>query len=89
MADIFVSYSQVDRERVRPIVDALGAQGFTVWLQLALITATATPLLHLVVPTAGGPDAIRDPVSELSRQHWGGLPPVRRICKTILDNCCV
>lgn len=31
MADIFVSYSQVDRERVRPIVDALGAQGFTVW----------------------------------------------------------
>lgn len=31
MADIFVSYSQVDRDRVRPIVDALGSQGFSVW----------------------------------------------------------
>ena len=31
MANIFVSYSQANRERVRPIVDELGAQGFKVW----------------------------------------------------------
>ena len=31
MADIFLSYSQADRDRVRPLVDALKAQGYSVW----------------------------------------------------------
>jgi hypothetical protein len=31
VADIFVSYSQADRDRVLPIVDALRAQGFSLW----------------------------------------------------------
>ena len=31
MADIFVSYTQTDRERVLPIVEALKAQGWSVW----------------------------------------------------------
>lgn len=31
MADIFVSYASEDRERVRPLVNALEARGFTVW----------------------------------------------------------
>ena len=31
MTDIFFSYSSADRERVRPIRDALAAQGFEVF----------------------------------------------------------
>ena len=31
MADVFVSYKAEDRRRVRPIVDALQAEGFSVW----------------------------------------------------------
>lgn len=31
MADIFFSYSQKDEQRVRPIISALEAQGYTVW----------------------------------------------------------
>ncbi len=36
MADIFVSYSRPDRERVRPLVDALQAQGLTVFWDSAI-----------------------------------------------------
>lgn len=31
MADIFISYSREDRERVRPVVEALQGQGWDVW----------------------------------------------------------
>ena len=31
MADVFVSYASGDRERVRPLVEALEADGFSVW----------------------------------------------------------
>jgi len=31
LADIFVSYSRLDRERVKPIVDRLISQGYSVW----------------------------------------------------------
>ena len=31
MADIFLSYASGDRERVRPLVEALEAQGWSVW----------------------------------------------------------
>ena len=31
MSDIFVSYASSDRERVRPLVEALEAEGFSVW----------------------------------------------------------
>ena len=31
MADIFLSYASEDRERVKPLVDALEAEGFSVW----------------------------------------------------------
>lgn len=31
MADIFVSYSRLDRERVKPIVDRLTSLGYSVW----------------------------------------------------------
>lgn len=31
MADIFVSYSRLDQERVKPIVDRLGSLGYSVW----------------------------------------------------------
>ena len=31
MADIFVSYSRLDQERVQPIVERLQSLGFSVW----------------------------------------------------------
>ncbi len=31
MADIFLSYASEDRERVIPLVEALQADGFSVW----------------------------------------------------------
>jgi len=31
LSDIFVSYSRLDRERVKPIVDRLTSQGYSVW----------------------------------------------------------
>ena len=31
MADIFLSYAKVDRERVRPLVERLEAHGWSVW----------------------------------------------------------
>lgn len=31
MADIFLSYASADRERIRPVVEALQGQGWTVW----------------------------------------------------------
>jgi hypothetical protein len=31
LADIFVSYSRLDQERVKPIVDRLGSLGYSVW----------------------------------------------------------
>jgi hypothetical protein len=36
MADIFISYSREDRERVRPIVEGLQAQGWDVWWDPAI-----------------------------------------------------
>jgi hypothetical protein len=34
MADIFVSYSQKDRDRVKRLVDALTAEGYDIWWDL-------------------------------------------------------
>ena len=31
MSDIFLSYASEDRERVRPVAEALGRQGWEVW----------------------------------------------------------
>ena len=31
MADIFLSYNEKDRDRVRPLADALAASGWSVW----------------------------------------------------------
>ena len=31
MADVFVSYKAEDRRRVKPLVDALATDGFSVW----------------------------------------------------------
>jgi len=36
MADIFVSYSQKDRTRVKQLVDALTAEGYAVWWDLEI-----------------------------------------------------
>ncbi|WP_089727730.1 SUMF1/EgtB/PvdO family nonheme iron enzyme [Candidatus Thiosymbion oneisti] len=36
MADIFISYSQQDRRRVKPLVDALTAEGYEVWWDLKI-----------------------------------------------------
>jgi tetratricopeptide (TPR) repeat protein len=36
MADVFISYSSEDRERVRPLAAALEARGFSVWWDRAL-----------------------------------------------------
>ncbi|WP_089728044.1 SUMF1/EgtB/PvdO family nonheme iron enzyme [Candidatus Thiosymbion oneisti] len=36
MADIFISYSQQDRQRVKPLVDALTAEGYQVWWDLEI-----------------------------------------------------
>jgi len=36
MADIFISYSQQDRHRVEPLVDALTAEGYRVWWDLEI-----------------------------------------------------
>jgi hypothetical protein len=33
LADIFVSYSRLDHERVKPIVDRLGSLGYSVWCE--------------------------------------------------------
>lgn len=45
----------------------------TMWLRFALIASAATPILHCVVLLLSGQDAVRDPISELSRHSWGGL----------------
>ena len=42
-------------------------------LRLALAAATLTPILHCIVLFASGQDAVRDPVSELSRNDLGWL----------------
>ncbi len=44
--------------------------------RIALIASAATPILHTVVLILSGQDAIRDPISELSRQEWGGLQTI-------------
>lgn len=31
MADVFISYSRLDHERVKPIVDRLGSLGYSIW----------------------------------------------------------
>jgi hypothetical protein len=31
MADVFVSYKAEDRRRVKPLVDALEADGYSIW----------------------------------------------------------
>ena len=31
MSDIFISYASEDRERVRPLAEALSQQGWAVW----------------------------------------------------------
>jgi formylglycine-generating enzyme required for sulfatase activity len=36
MADIFISYSQQDRDRVKRLVDALSAEGYEVWWDLKI-----------------------------------------------------
>ena len=46
------------------------------FFRLALIASAATPILHTVVLFLSGQDAMQDPVSELSRQEWGGLQTI-------------
>lgn len=41
MADIFVSYARADRDRVRPLVEALRAEGFSVWWDEGLSSGEA------------------------------------------------
>ena len=41
MADVFLSYSSTDRERVRPIVAALEAEGFSVWWDRSIVPGSA------------------------------------------------
>lgn len=41
MADIFLSYSSQDRERVRPLVDAFARQGWTVWWGYRILTGAS------------------------------------------------
>ena len=40
MTDIFVSYSSRDRDRVRPLVEVLEAQGWSVWWDREIVTGT-------------------------------------------------
>ena len=40
MSDIFVSYKSEDRKRVEPIVDALIAEGFSVWWDVQIEAGT-------------------------------------------------
>lgn len=41
-----------------------------------MIAAVATPLLHCLVLALSGQDAIRDPISQLSRSNWGALQTI-------------
>lgn len=41
MADIFISYASKNRDRVKPLVDLLEQQSFSVWWDRALTTGTA------------------------------------------------
>ena len=41
MADVFISYKREDRERVRPIVDALLAEDFSVWWDVGIAGGAA------------------------------------------------
>lgn len=43
------------------------------WLRIAFLTALLTPFLHIIVLLLSGQDAVATPISELSRQAWGGL----------------
>jgi DNA/RNA endonuclease G (NUC1) len=38
--DVFLSYTHVDRERVRPLVDLLEAEGWTVWWDRGIVPGT-------------------------------------------------
>ena len=46
------------------------------FFRIALIASAATPILHTVVLILSGQDAVRAPISELSRQEWGGLQTI-------------
>ena len=37
MADIFVSYASDDRDRVRPLIERLESQGWTIWWDRDLV----------------------------------------------------
>jgi hypothetical protein len=43
------------------------------WLRISLVASAATPILHCAVLLISGQDAVRDPISELSRHRWGEL----------------
>ena len=43
------------------------------WLRIALVTSVWTLLFHLVVLGATGQNPVATPISEMSRQQWGGL----------------
>ncbi|MEL7537308.1 MAG: DUF998 domain-containing protein [Pseudomonadota bacterium] len=45
----------------------------SLWLQVAFIASLLTPLLHVIVLFISGQDATATPISELSRDDWGGL----------------
>src|ERR1700685_1325369 len=41
MADVFLSYASVDRERILPLVEALESQGWSVWWDLRILTGAS------------------------------------------------
>ena len=43
MADVFISYASEDRNRVRPLAEALQSRGFNVWWDRSLPPGTITP----------------------------------------------
>ena len=66
MADIFVSYSRTDKARVAPLVEALEAQGWSVWWDPEI-----TPGDEF--------DALIGAELEAARQWWWSGRPLRWI----------
>jgi len=86
MADVFISYASEDRDRVRPLAEALQARGFSVWWDRALAAGddfsqviqreldAAKAVIVVWTASAGGSPWVRDEAARA--RDFGRLVPV-------------
>jgi len=52
MADVFISYASEDRNRVRPLAEALQERGFNIWWDRSLAGEDYTTIIEIELQTA-------------------------------------